>query len=222
VFGHKWEPAEGTIVSRENGPAGPGYVVDVRKSGGARLRAQVEAPAAMGSELPRGTAVRVEVNAKTGDVRFADNPVVRVGAGSAGPGAAVQVTLGPGTRISSGTTEVRVTGGTAEISVTGGSARIQVTRTPVTPGGAQPPSPFGPVPGPPPAPADPFGGPAGPPGFGQPALGGCAAADSVGRSFDSLEGSKSERIAALQEQRNRGELTEMEFQARRQQILDEF
>jgi hypothetical protein len=78
------------------------------------------------------------------------------------------------------------------------------------------------VPGPPPAPADPFGGPAGPPGFGQPAPGGFGAADSVGRSLDSLEGGKSGRIAALQEQRNRGELTELEFQARRQQILDEF
>jgi hypothetical protein len=106
--------------------------------------------------------------------------------------------------------------------VTGGTARIQVTRSPEAPGAARPPSTFDPVPGQPPAPAAPFGGAAGTPGFGQAVPGGFGGADSLGSSLDSLEGSKSERIAALHDQRDRGELTELEFQARRQQILDEF
>jgi hypothetical protein len=78
VFGHKWEPAEGTIVElrpaetafgRKSGQ-GPGhvYVVDVRKPDGEVIRATVTGTA--GRPLAVGTTVRLEVNAKTSEARF--------------------------------------------------------------------------------------------------------------------------------------------------------
>jgi Short C-terminal domain len=78
VFGHKWEPAEGTIVEvrpaetafgRASGHGlGPVYAVDVRQANGEVARATVTGPA--GPPLAVGTTVRLEVNAKSGEARF--------------------------------------------------------------------------------------------------------------------------------------------------------
>ena len=81
MFGHKWEPAHGTIAGVERDPKhhhGLVYIVDVTMEGGgggAQLRAMVAPLRSMGPDLPPGTQVKVEVNAKTGEVRFAQNPV---------------------------------------------------------------------------------------------------------------------------------------------------
>lgn len=81
MFGHKWEPAEGTIVEirpaetafgRASGHGlGPVYVVDVRQANGEVVQATVTGPP--GPPLAVGTAVRLEVNAKSGEVRFDPN-----------------------------------------------------------------------------------------------------------------------------------------------------
>jgi hypothetical protein len=78
VFGHKWEPAEGTVVEcRPDEMALAGttdqspvhvYVVDVRKANGQVERATVRGSAGM--PLAVGTMVRLEINAKTGEARF--------------------------------------------------------------------------------------------------------------------------------------------------------
>src|SRR5262249_43446228 len=46
------------------------YLVDVSSADGSTLRAQVTPPRSMPSDLPPGTQVKVEVNARTGEVRF--------------------------------------------------------------------------------------------------------------------------------------------------------
>ena len=81
MFGHKWEPAEGTIVEvrpaetafgRASGHGlGPVYAVDVRQANGEVVRATVTGPA--GPPLAVGTTVRLEVNAKSGEARFDPN-----------------------------------------------------------------------------------------------------------------------------------------------------
>jgi hypothetical protein len=78
VFGHKWEPAHGTITGVEPDPRHHHevlYVVDVDLEAGGGLRAMVAPLRSMGTDLPPGTQVKVEVNAKTGEVRFDQNPV---------------------------------------------------------------------------------------------------------------------------------------------------
>jgi hypothetical protein len=78
VFGHKWEPAHGTITGVEPDPRHHHellYVVDVDLEAGGGLRAMVAPLRSMGTDLPPGTRVKVEVNAKTGEVRFDQNPV---------------------------------------------------------------------------------------------------------------------------------------------------
>jgi Short C-terminal domain len=69
VFGHKWEPAEGTVV--EYRQAEHVYVMDVRKANGQVERATVKETA--GLPLPAGTTVRLEVNPKTGETRIDPN-----------------------------------------------------------------------------------------------------------------------------------------------------
>jgi hypothetical protein len=78
MIGHKWEPAEGTIVSlsREHmevpGLTGMHYVtvydIDVRAQGGTSGRARVPSP--QYPSLQPGMIVRLEINAKTGEMRL--------------------------------------------------------------------------------------------------------------------------------------------------------
>ena len=78
MFGHKWEPAQGTITGVEPDPRHHHelvYLVDVPMDSRGGLRARVAPARSMSPDLPPGTQVRVEVNAKTGDVRFAADPV---------------------------------------------------------------------------------------------------------------------------------------------------
>src|SRR5450755_2491669 len=103
VFGHKWEPARGTIVEsriEQATVAGESvrrqvrvYVVDVREARGEALRATVQSPYGVSTELSPGVTVKLEVNAKTGEVRFdpsgpapaAHAASVREAQGQAGP-----------------------------------------------------------------------------------------------------------------------------------------
>jgi Short C-terminal domain len=91
VFGHKWEPAEGTIAeARIDQIAVPGksglhpvhvYAVDVRRADGQVMRATVHGPG--GAFQPAvGSTVRLEVSAKTGEVRF-DHSSLRPGIATA-------------------------------------------------------------------------------------------------------------------------------------------
>jgi hypothetical protein len=86
VFGHKWESAEGTITGATAQP-GAGhhhhqhphfvYSVDVQLPDGRTLPGrQVEALSYMHQQLPPGTTVRLEVNEKTGEVRFNEHHAV--------------------------------------------------------------------------------------------------------------------------------------------------
>ena len=78
VLGRRWEPAQGTIVGvarasrRRHGELV--YLVDVPLPTGG-VQAQVAPTRSMGPDLPPGTQVRVEVNARTGEARFGANPV---------------------------------------------------------------------------------------------------------------------------------------------------
>lgn len=77
MFGHKWEPAHGTITGVEPDPRHHElvYVVEVPMDGGGGLQARIRPPRSMGPDLPPGTQVKVEVNAKNGEVRFAADAV---------------------------------------------------------------------------------------------------------------------------------------------------
>lgn len=78
MFGHKWESARGTIVESrveaidgaQGGEQRRIYVVDVRHSNGEMLRATVQSPHDPSTELSPGVTIRLEVNAKTAEVRF--------------------------------------------------------------------------------------------------------------------------------------------------------
>jgi hypothetical protein len=318
VFGHKWEPANGTIVGSVaeqraiDGQHGLHevrvYTIDIRKSGGQHQRVTVPAPPNLQGELPAGTAVRLQVHGKTGEVRFdPDNIAIRVNVSSVRDavhlarelrtemsggafGAAVQqfaqmaqqqAAAHPG-----GTPEVhRMTAAQAQemmqqlmagatsredaqekirqwradlaaqakaarsggTGMSGGHAPApppvlyapaapegfssagpatfqQVTPAappvPVTPATFGSPASFGPVtpastfPGPA-SPANPFdvGGQFGPQPFPP---------RSPAGSFGGFGESKSDRIAALQDQRDRGQLTQQQYETLRQQIQDEF
>jgi len=77
VFGHKWEPALGTITGVEPDPRqrhAPVYLVDVPMAGGG-LPVRVAPLRWMSPDLPPGTQVKVQVNAKTGEVRFDPSPI---------------------------------------------------------------------------------------------------------------------------------------------------
>ena len=75
MFGHKWEPAHGTIAGVERDPKHHHELLYVVEVASAQLRALVAPLRSMGPDLPPGTQVKVEVNAKTGEVRFDQNPV---------------------------------------------------------------------------------------------------------------------------------------------------
>jgi hypothetical protein len=155
VFGHKWETVRGTVVGSRLGQApAPGthhqeriYTVDVQRANGSTLRAEVTALAFMNAELPAGSAVQLEWNPKTDEVRFdphhpvARTPSVRdamhlarelrgetASGGLAGAIAGLAeaaaegklgsgVHLGPGVHISTGSTEVHVSGSTGATEI---------------------------------------------------------------------------------------------------------
>ncbi|MGH3398876.1 MAG: hypothetical protein ACRDPO_29740 [Streptosporangiaceae bacterium] len=78
MFGRKWEPAQATITGVEPDPGGHHqlvYLVDVPLDGRGGLRARLAPTRSMSPDLPPGTQVKVEVNAKTGEVRFDADPV---------------------------------------------------------------------------------------------------------------------------------------------------
>jgi hypothetical protein len=80
VFGHKWEPAQGVIAAARTEQVASGahhglqerhmYVIDVRTAEGRAFQATLPVPAGLRRPLEPGTAVHVEVNPKTGEVRF--------------------------------------------------------------------------------------------------------------------------------------------------------
>jgi hypothetical protein len=110
MLGHKWVPAEGTVISsaREQMEL-PGqhgmhwvevYELDVRTPDGQTGQARVPGPGLGG--LHPGTVVRLETNAKTGEIRMHPDwhtAVIRNGpvppAGPSGAGPAINVS-GPG------------------------------------------------------------------------------------------------------------------------------
>ena len=68
----------GTITGVEPDPRHhdqPVYLVDVPLDGRGGLRARLAPTRSMSPDLPPGTQVKVEVNAKTGEVRFDADPV---------------------------------------------------------------------------------------------------------------------------------------------------
>jgi hypothetical protein len=85
VFGHKWESARGTVVetlieqTTVDGMPGlhqvPVYVLDVPKPSGEHVRAQVKGVPGMSTDLAAGTLISVEVNAKTGELRFSPDHI---------------------------------------------------------------------------------------------------------------------------------------------------
>ena len=78
MFGRRWEPALGTITGVEPDPRHhdqPVYLVDVPLDGRGGLRARLAPTRSMSPDLPPGTQVKVEVNARTGEVRFDADPV---------------------------------------------------------------------------------------------------------------------------------------------------
>ena len=81
MFGHKWEPASGTIAeSRVEQAAGgtPGqvrvFVVEARQRNGHVVRATLVSPWGVSVDLPPGVPVKLEVHGKTGEVRFDVDP----------------------------------------------------------------------------------------------------------------------------------------------------
>lgn len=90
MFGHKWEPALGTITGVDQDPRRRhelAYLVDVPMAGGGGQQARVTPLRWMSPDLPPGTQVKVEVNTKTGEVRFDPSPIAGFSPGQvASPG----------------------------------------------------------------------------------------------------------------------------------------
>ncbi len=167
MFGHKLETVRGTVVASRLGQAPAAgtqhqeriYTVDVQRTNGSTLRAEVTALAFMNAELPAGSAVQLEWNPKTDEVRFdPHHPVARTpsvreamhlardlrgemaggGLASAIAGlaeAAAEGKLGPGVHISTGGAEVHVAGAT-EVRMVGGEQTAELMQA-LMAGGAQ-------------------------------------------------------------------------------------
>jgi hypothetical protein len=261
VIGHKWEPAEGTILHRNDTYSGlPGrqgshvrevYDVEVRKADGTTY--QVQVPSNELRRLGPGTMIRLEVNDKTGEVRLhphagklvigfdpsvsttsdgfggtAAGPVgtglpdvsvagLNVGellSGNFPPGMQVHVTGGqdmtemlrslrsgdPGQR-SAAMHQLMQMGNEFRDAVRSQGTQVFMTGYSQTVGPGQP-------------------GDAGQPAsFGQP--GGTGQPGSIGQPGGTAPRSPADRIAMLQEMVDRGQLSQADFDAKRQQILDE-
>jgi hypothetical protein len=95
MFGHNWEPAEGTIVDSRITryvPIGQGFnempvhefIVDVRPADGQVFRTTIEEPTGKVVPPDVGDVVRVEVDSKNKKVRFdEDDPKLNVRAQAA-------------------------------------------------------------------------------------------------------------------------------------------
>jgi hypothetical protein len=238
MIGHKWAPAEGTVVTSHSeqmelpGKHGMHWVavhdIDVRTPDGEQGRARVPDPDC--DTLHPGTVVRLEINEKTGEIRLnphRDKRIVSFGHGYVGtdpddlasprPVPTVTVT-GPG-----GAGFAQIFGG-AQV-VIGGNDASDVLRTLMS--------------------GDPadraaakerlrelaqsqgqghtvaFGGLAGlaaDGGFSTPADGGFSTPADGGFSAPA---SPSDRLAVLEQMLERGQLSQAEFDAKRQQILDQ-
>jgi hypothetical protein len=247
VIGHNWEQAEGTVLHRYDSYSGlPGrhgshvkevYDVEVRKPDGTTDQAQV--PSTDYRHLSPGTIVRLEVHGKTGEVKLHphlgqlvigfDSSTAAASSGFGGSAASPAPTGAPGFNMA-GMNVGDVLGGSFPAGMQmqiGGhdmtdvlsrlrsgdpaqrsaamaelrNMRDQLIR------GAQ-----GQAAGSVVFTSTEFGQPA---GFGQPGSGQPAQSDSGGRR------SPAERLAMLQEMVDRGQLSQAEFDTKRQQILDE-
>jgi hypothetical protein len=234
MLGHKWESARGTIVEAHSGPAsGPGlgaaqhpehrYVIEVRGPTGAVIRGEVTEKSVF--VHPVGTAIGVEVHAKTGEIRLDPNARADSVRGMAnladhviGPGGQeLPVHMEPG-EISNLAQAVRSGDPAARqaaidrVRELRDHARDRAAQQQAAPGTAvaepvgfssfSEPAGFAPVSQP--APVSPY----------SPSTSSFGAFDTSGG-----QGTKDERIARLQQLLDKGILTESEFGARRQQIL---
>lgn len=299
MFGHKWEPAQGVIAEARTEQVATGaqhglqdrhmYLVNVRTAEGRAFQASIPAPPGLRQPLAPGTSVHLEVNPKTGEVRFdPSHPLdhgatgqitslreavslaremreeMRTGGGMSGGGlnaalshlgevaaaaaAASQVEHGgaPGARVIGGSEAAELVhdllgGGDRQAAIARirqlradamaqggatGADGVQVIATSQTThiGGTPPPAPTH-------IPAGPTGthgssGGAPPASFTPvtppPVTRSGAFGEPAGGSFGGFGDSKSDRIARLEDQRDRGQITPEQFEVQRQQIRDEF
>lgn len=71
MLGHKWEPAQGTVIEAQAHHHERRYVIDVRKPTGELVRGNVTEKG--GFPHPVGAVVAVEINSKTGEMRIDPN-----------------------------------------------------------------------------------------------------------------------------------------------------
>lgn len=225
MIGHKWEPAEGTIISSQPDPArrpdkdgmpqSAAYDIDVRMPDSSRLRAQVAS--GHHRSLQPGTIVRLEVNAKTGEVRLHpqhsqlivgfDTSATNMRDDSAAGGdfpAAPGVT----TTFRMGGADVDLTqffsdgfADVGQVSVVSGSEALDLVRTIMS--------------------GDPSARAAARDQFRQLAGSQGQFQGQQGQGQQGQAHSPSDRLAKLQEMADRGQITQDEFATKRQQILDE-
>jgi Short C-terminal domain len=217
MVGHKWEPAEGTIIHSNYermelpGKHGmhlvPVYEIDVRAADGTTGRERV--PSAEYPALRPGTIVRLEISAKTGEIRLHPHRAKLIIGYSPGVGltddftAAAPLTIsvtnaGPaGAGLGQffggsfpGNTEVHVVGGL------GGADAAEILRTVLS--------------------GDPADRAA-----AKEQLRHLAQDGGAGSPAGATTPSPSDRLAMLQQLVDRGQLSQEEFDAKRQQILDE-
>jgi hypothetical protein len=215
MVGHKWEPAEGTIINSNYermelpGKHGmhlvPVYEIDVRAADGTTGRERV--PSAEYPALRPGTIVRLEISAKTGEIRLHPHRAQLIIGYSPGVGLTDDFTAAAPLTISvtnagpagtgqffggsfPGNTEVHVAGGL------GGANAAEILRAVLS--------------------GDPADRAAAKEQLRHLAQDG-AAASPAGATTPN----PSDRLAMLQQLVDRGQLSQEEFDAKRQQILDE-
>ena len=215
MVGHKWEPAEGTIINSNYermelpGKHGmhlvPVYEIDVRAADGTTGRERV--PSAEYPALRPGTIVRLEISAKTGEIRLHPHRAQLIIGYSPGVGLTDDFTAAAPLTISvtnagpagteqffggsfPGNTEVHVVGGL------GGANAAEILRTVLS--------------------GDPADRAAAKEQLRHLAQDGGAASPAGATTPN-----PSDRLAMLQQLVDRGQLSQEEFDAKRQQILDE-
>jgi hypothetical protein len=240
VFGHKherqWAAYAGTVAESRKHGRDWNYVVDYRRPTGEAVRVTVPAFDAHNIELAPGTQVRIEVNAHSGEGRLTVPPA---GAGALSVRDALDLARrelqgqGQGQGRRAGALSVRQALHLAqELQGQERAARTAALARNGMPGPAGPtafssPDPSVGQPGSSPvAPATTFSSPATPGSFnagsafssGVPA----GAGGSFGSgSFGDFGETRSDRVARLEDQRDRGQITAEQFAAQRQQIENE-
>jgi hypothetical protein len=220
MIGHKWEQAEGTVLHRSVADVGIAvqhggsilevYDVEVRMPDGTTDRAQV--PSDQFRHFNPGTVLLLEVNAKTKEVRLHSRAQQLVVGFNTSVAVANEDDFG-----TSAATPAIDYQASPQVQVLGGEQAAEVLRS-VLGGDVTDPSALkerlrqlagGNVAGVQVTTSTVYGGTGlgQPGGFGQP-----TAADRP---------SPSQRIAVLQEMLDRGQLSQAEFDAKRQQILDQ-